>query len=1292
MLSAAAEVHAAGPVLDLDTLSGAQAEQMMQAGTLTSVELTEDYLARIAALNKAGPGLNAVTQIDPDALQEAAQADSDRAAGVDLGPAMGLPILLKDIIDAAPMTTTAGDYALRGSYAPDSGVAKELKAHGVVILGKTGLSEWANSFGHNPNGFSNLLGQVLNANDTGQDPSGSSSGSASAADSGLASLTIGTETSGSIISPATAQSDVGLRPTVGLVPGYGIAPIDVSQDTAGPIERTVSDAAMTLQSIAEVPGSDPTANQEYLDVEGPNYLSNGDVPAPPSSKLPNYLAALTTSFVNGKRIGYNGTCTGYPACTGTVSTAQAANDQAVTALANAGAIMVPDPTTTLATQTALPSGYEAHATIDDYYKGIDPLGFTPANLAQEISLDNNDPQESEKYSNSTHVADLAADDSTITAPSSPTATGVMNADLFQTILPLRKLAYHSAIDAMLNCPGEGTTTNATETLTIDGTPTTVNDGSTTCPASPAQAPVIAIIGSVGGSSPGAGYPEMVVPFGYSPTQRRNIGVDITSGAYDEFNIIGVGYVLEQATQLRQPAADVNPAAYRCADTVPAEPFASRGHCNPDEQSVMSMLGGTQTILPFPLETTSASTLEAMMKAGTLTSQQLVEAYLTRIALANANGPAIQAIRAINPNVLRDAAASDSARAAGGAAGPLTGIPVLIDDSMNAVGMATSGGSIALEDSMPAADATLVAKLKAAGAIILGDTNTTELNGAFDPNMIQGYSSLGGQVLLPSDTDRNIGGSSAGSAAAVAAGFAALSVGMETTTDATPAGTGGAQLIAPAGNAGVVGLKPTVGLISTSGVLPVAESQDSPGPIGETVTDVANELNGLVSPVGGPYLGAQTTSNYAAGLSSTALSSQKIAVLSTATPPGNAVPYPAAVTEIGTLGATTTTFTTPTPPATPSIVPYELHQGIDTFLGTNESITEPNTLQQVIDYDNANPVEGLKFGQNGLLAAEAVSTADPATTSAYQSNLAAGQSAARADIDGILSAGGDAAIMVPSGSALVGIADRAGYPVLTVPAGYGPQTGTTGSDPFGVDFIGTANSEAELLDDGYAFEQGTNARLAGPPYLVSAATPNPSFSGAPSETNQSMWRCVPGSAFYHPYLCNPGDLESPTCLDGTQSGCPTTTPPALAPVATPPTVPTTPPASTKTTPPPAKFTVKRITAGHGLISVEFTCPAGGRTCSDVVAKAVVIETIRVSGSVLAIASSVEKATITRTVTIGRVASSAAAGKTKTVKLELNKTGLTLLAKSRHGLPTRLTVTLGGKTVKTKVLTVEKVTRK
>ena len=195
------------------------------------------------------------------------------------------------------------------------------------------------------------------------------------------------------------------------------------------------------------------------------------------------------------------------------------------------------------------------------------------------------------------------------------------------------------------------------------------------------------------------------------------------------------------------------------------------------------------------------------------------------------------MRALNPHAVSEAQTLDRERATSGARGPLHGLPVLLDDTIDAQGLPTTGGSIALQNSLPDADAALVAKLKAAGAIILGKTNVTELNGFFDALLPEGYSSLGGQVLLPSDTDRTVAGSSAGSAASTAAGLAALTIGVETSTDS-------AQLIAPAGVAGVVGLKPSVGLVSSDGVLPVAESQDAPGPITRTVTDAATALEAL----------------------------------------------------------------------------------------------------------------------------------------------------------------------------------------------------------------------------------------------------------------------------------------------------------------------------------------------------------------------------------------------------------------------------------------------------------------
>src|SRR4051794_9148006 len=255
-LIAAAPARAADPPLDLERVTVSDLQAKMAAGQLTSVQLTREYIDRIAAVNARGPGINAVRLVNPRALQDASVLDLERTTGHLRGPLHGIPVLVKDNLDVAGLPTTAGNVALQSSVPDrDSTVVARLRAAGAVILGKTNLTEFANFMTNGmPSGYSSLGGQVLNPYDADATPTGSSSGSGAAAASGLAAVTIGTETSGSIVSPSAAQGDVGLRPTVGLVSRTGILPISASQDTAGPITRTVADAAAQLQAIA---GKDP---------------------------------------------------------------------------------------------------------------------------------------------------------------------------------------------------------------------------------------------------------------------------------------------------------------------------------------------------------------------------------------------------------------------------------------------------------------------------------------------------------------------------------------------------------------------------------------------------------------------------------------------------------------------------------------------------------------------------------------------------------------------------------------------------------------------------------------------------------------------------------------------------------------------------------------------------------------------------------------------------------------------------------------------------------------------------
>ena len=229
----------------------------MESGRKTAAALARAYLRRIEALDRSGPRLKAVLETNPEALAIAELLDRERRSGRVRGPWHGIPILIKDNLDTYDrMSTTAGSLALAGSLAPrDSFVVERLRAAGLVILGKTNLSEWANFRGNRSiSGWSGRGGQTRNPYVLDRGPSGSSSGSAAAVSANFAPLAVGTETNGSIVSPASYCGVVGIKPTVGLVSRAGIIPIAASQDTAGPIARTVSDAAALL---AVMMGADP---------------------------------------------------------------------------------------------------------------------------------------------------------------------------------------------------------------------------------------------------------------------------------------------------------------------------------------------------------------------------------------------------------------------------------------------------------------------------------------------------------------------------------------------------------------------------------------------------------------------------------------------------------------------------------------------------------------------------------------------------------------------------------------------------------------------------------------------------------------------------------------------------------------------------------------------------------------------------------------------------------------------------------------------------------------------------
>jgi amidase len=248
----------------MEELTVAQLQALVDCGKTTSVSLTRKYLARIEAIDRRGPRLNAVIELNPDALAIASELDKERKIKGRRGPLHGIPVLIKDNIDTHDrMTTTAGSLALKGSIPPkDSFVVQQLRAAGAVLLGKTNLSEWANFRGSlSSSGWSGRGGQTRNPYALDRNPSGSSSGSAVGVSANLCAVAVGTETDGSILSPSSFNGIVGIKPTLGLISRSGIIPIAHSQDTAGPMGRTVSDAAVLLGVLA---GVDPADSETAL--------------------------------------------------------------------------------------------------------------------------------------------------------------------------------------------------------------------------------------------------------------------------------------------------------------------------------------------------------------------------------------------------------------------------------------------------------------------------------------------------------------------------------------------------------------------------------------------------------------------------------------------------------------------------------------------------------------------------------------------------------------------------------------------------------------------------------------------------------------------------------------------------------------------------------------------------------------------------------------------------------------------------------------------------------------------
>lgn len=259
-------------------LSASEQAKLIREGKLSSSELVSAYLTRIKAIDRDGPQIQSILSLNPNALKEAQQRDADVAEGKKLGRLHGIPILVKDNIETSELPTTAGAIALANNNTNrDAPIIARLKAEGAIILGKTNLSQWANFRSNDSvSGWSALGGQTRNPHSLDRSPCGSSSGSGAAIAAQLASLAIGTETNGSIICPAAINGIVGVKPTVGLLSRTHIVPISVTQDTAGPMTRSVEDAALMLSIMAGVDEQDPYT--KHADEKKSDYTSSLEKP------------------------------------------------------------------------------------------------------------------------------------------------------------------------------------------------------------------------------------------------------------------------------------------------------------------------------------------------------------------------------------------------------------------------------------------------------------------------------------------------------------------------------------------------------------------------------------------------------------------------------------------------------------------------------------------------------------------------------------------------------------------------------------------------------------------------------------------------------------------------------------------------------------------------------------------------------------------------------------------------------------------------------------------------------
>jgi amidase len=482
---------------------------------------------------------------------------------------------------------------------------------------------------------------------------------------------------------------------------------------------------------------------------------------------------------------------------------------------------------------------------------------------------------------------------------------------------------------------------------------------------------------------------------------------------------------------------------------------------------------------FDLEEVTIAQLQDAMRSGARTSRSITAAYLARIAKLD---PQLHSVLETNPDALTIAERLDSERQTGRVRGPLHGIPVLIKDNIaTADKMMTTAGSLALAGVTPARDAPLVAKLRAAGAVILGKTNLSEWANIRSNQSSSGWSARGGQCANPYALDRNPCGSSSGTGAAIAANFAAVGIGTETD----------GSIVCPSGACSLVGVKPTLGVIEGAGIIPIAHSQDTAGPMTRTVADAAALLGVLagrdysasLDPGGlrGARIGVARKKVFGYSPEADALVAAAIDVLRRQ---GAVIVDPADIPHLGEYDDAELT-----------VLLYELKADLAAYLAAWAPTASVKTLADVIAFNEANKAREMPyFGQELFLRAQ---EKGPLTEQAYRDALALDQRLSRGEgLDVVFGQNNLDAIVAPTGSPawptdlvngdhFLGASSTpaavAGYASVAVPVGYSFGL------PVGMSFIGRANSEATLLKLAYAYEQAAKPRKP-PRFLPTVLTP------------------------------------------------------------------------------------------------------------------------------------------------------------------------------------------------------------